>query len=274
MRTALFVSVVVVVILTVIVALLPWMLKKRGVTMTRTKFGTTLIFESENADGTPVRLLNVNGTFQSVTYLPDGLHFDLACLYHRSMLEVIESLPGHPRVLVMGGGGYSLPKALVAFMPRAHVEVVEIDPRITQIAREQFFLDELIETTHACEQGRLELVNDDAWAYLRAAEKSYDVIVNDAFSGNRPLGPMKTDEGARIVREKLAENGVYLANVRSALTGRKSKVLREVEEAFSREFAHLMYVPEWPDKPEQPGNNTFVATNAEIAAPEGAVVVK
>ena len=114
-------STVIGLVLVAIVATLPWLLKKRGVTMCQTKFGTTLIFESENADGTPVRLINVNGTFQSVCYLPDELHFELACLYHREMADVIDQMARSAqgqgrqlRVLVMGGGGYLQSSKLTA----------------------------------------------------------------------------------------------------------------------------------------------------------------
>ena len=70
---------------------------------------------------------------------------------------------------------------------------------------------------------------------------------------------MKTDEGARVVRAHLADGGAYLANVRSACEGRRSATLREVREAFGREFASCRVVPEWEDEPEKPGNNVFIA---------------
>lgn len=271
--------VIMTVVCTAILAALPWLLRKRGVVMRRTKFGLTLVFESENLDHTPMRLLNVNGTFQSVCYLPDDLRFELACEYHRAMASVIEGLARRAagrdvRVMVMGGGGYSLPKYLAAYVPAARTDVVEVDPAITAIAREFFFLDECLEKTGAEKDGRLSLVNDDAWAFVRAAAEPYDVIVNDAFSGKRPLGPLTSAEGARVVRSRLAEGGVYLANVRCACEGRGSGPLREVEEAFGREFAHVGYVPEWPDDPKKPGNNAFIATNAEDVLPADAVVVK
>ena len=259
-------STVIGLVLVGIVAALPRLLKRRGVTMCQTKFGTTLIFEAENADGTPVRLINVNGTFQSVCYLPQGLHFELACLYHREMADVIDRMAREAarddhslRVLIMGGGGYSLPKYLAAYVPNAHVKVVEVDPAMTRIAREQFFLDECLERTGAEKDGRLVLVNDDAWGYLKRQDEPYDVIVNDAFSGKRPLGPMKTDEGARVVRAHLADGGCYLANVRSACEGRRAATLREVKDAFGREFSSCRVIPEWEDEPEKPGNNVFIA---------------
>ena len=211
-------------VLTVIVAAMPALLRRRGVEMCRTMFGLTLIFDSENADGTPVRLINVNGTFQSVSYVPEGLRFELACEYHREMARRIEALAAERgarnaqgerlRVLVMGGGGCSLPKYLAAYVPEAEVEVVEIDPAMAKIAREQFWLDECLQKTGAEQEGRFSLVIADAWAHLKAATKPYDVIVNEAFGGKRPLGPMETNEGARVVREHLSDGGIYLADVR------------------------------------------------------------
>lgn len=282
MREILIALAVLTVVCTVFLAAMPWLLRKRNVEMRRTKFGMTLIFDAENLDGTPVRLINVNGTFQSGCYVPEDLRFQLACEYHREMARVIEGLvrsrgasPERPlRVLVMGGGGYSLPKYLAAFVPEARVDVVEIDPAMTALAREFFFLDECLEKTGAEKDGRLRLVTGDAWAFLRAASEPYDVIVNDAFSGNRPLGPLTSTEGARVVRSRLAADGVYLANVRCACEGRRARVLNEVVDAFGREFDHVGYVPEWPEEPGKPGNNALVATSAKGVMPREARVVR
>ena len=282
MREILIGLAVLTVVCTAFLAAMPWLLRKRGVEMRRTKFGLTLIFDTESLDGTPVRLINVNGTFQSGCYVPEDLRFELACEYHREMARVIEELVRargasreRPlRVLVMGGGGYSLPKYLAAYVPEARVDAVEIDPAMTELAREFFFLDECLEKTGAEKDGRLRLVNGDAWAFVRAAEAPYDVIVNDAFSGNRPLGPLTSAEGAAVVRSRLAEGGVYLANVRCACEGPRARVLREVSEAFGAEFARVGYVPEWPDEPRRPGNNVLVATDAEGAMPAAARTVR
>lgn len=259
-------------VLTVFVACMPWLLRRRGVTMCRTMFGLTLIFDSVNADGTPVRLINVNGTFQSVSYVPDDLRFELACEYHREIARRIEDMAEKRatsaggkagaaplRVLVMGGGGFSLPKYLAAYVPAAQVDVVEIDPAMVKIAREQFFLDECLEKTGAEKDGRMNIIVGDAWGALKAAAEPYDVIVNEVFGGKRPLGPMETDEGARVVAERLAPGGVYLADVRCAMEGRKSAPLREVQAAFGQVFSATDVVPEWPDEPQKPGNNVFVA---------------
>ncbi|MDO5107516.1 MAG: hypothetical protein Q4D39_04490, partial [Coriobacteriaceae bacterium] len=55
------------------------------------------------------------------------------------------------------------------------------------------------------------------------------------------------------------ERGMYLANVRSPLEGRKAKVLEDVRDAFAREFGSVEVIPECPDEPEVLANNVLAA---------------
>ena len=246
-------------------------LRARGVFVTRTKFGLTMIFDSEDADGTPIRLLNVNGTFQSVSYIAPELRFELCIHYHRMMAKIIQQVSARGHVVVMGGGGFSLPKHLVTHMNGGVIDAIEIDPKIVSLAREHFFLDEALATASS----ELHVIEDDAWKILQNADAdSIDVLVNEVFAGRKSRGPLGTPAGARVVKEKLADGGVYLADVRCPLEGHGSTLLPQVANVFAQEFAHIAYVPEWPDTPKTPGNNLLIATDADIALPEGAVVVK
>ena len=251
--------------------LLLLILRARGIFVTRTKFGLTMIFDSADADGTPIRLLNVNGTFQSVSYIAPELRFELCVHYHRMMAQVIQQVAARGHVVVMGGGGFSLPKFLATHMKGAVIDAIEIDPKIVLLAREHFFLDEALATASS----KLHVIEDDAWKVLQDADaSSIDVLVNEVFAGRKSLGPLGTTAGAQTVKEKLAFGGVYLADVRCPLEGHGSTLLSQVTSVFAREFAHVAYVPEWPDTPKTPGNNLLIATDADIALPEGAIVVK
>lgn len=251
--------------------LLLLILRARGIFVTRTKFGLTMIFDSEDADGTPIRLLNVNGTFQSVSYIASDLRFELCVHYHRMMAQVIQQVAPQGHVVVMGGGGFSLPKYLATHMKGATVDAIEIDPKIVSLAREHFFLDE----AQAAASSELRVIEDDAWKVLQNAKaSSIDVLVNEVFAGRKSLGPLGTAAGAQVVKEKLADGGVYLADVRCPLEGRRAALLSQVANVFAQEFAHVAYVPEWPDTPKTPGNNLLIATDADITLPEGAIVVK
>lgn len=178
--------------------------------------------------------------------------------------------------LVIGGGGYSFPKWLVAHCPQARVTVVEIDPVISDIARRRFFLDDLIRdfgatpgdahaTPSDTSPGRLRLVCDDGWAYLRGCGRHFDLIVNDAFGGRKPLGPLKTSEGARGVREHLSKHGIYLANVISALEGKRARPLEESLAACKGTFAHVYLIPERPEEPEREGDNVLIASQLRLS---------
>lgn len=251
--------------------LLLLILRARGIFVTRTKFGLTMIFDSEDADGTPIRLLNVNGTFQSVSYIASDLRFELCVHYHRMMAQVIQQVAPQGHVVVMGGGGFSLPKYLATHMKGATVDAIEIDPKIVSLAREHFFLDE----AQAAASSELRVIEDDAWKVLQNAKtSSIDVLVNEVFAGRKSLGPLGTAAGVRVVKEKLANGGVYLADVRCPLESRGAALLSQVADVFAREFAHVAYVPEWPDTPKTPGNNLLITTDADITLPEGAIVVK
>lgn len=247
---------------------LPRLLALRGIWFTwRTRFGPALVFDSEDADGTAIRLLNVNGTYQSVCYVDEELRWVPTCAYHRTWAQELsrrwDGAPargeGRRRVLVMGGGGYSFPKWLVTDRPDVRCEVVEIDPTITRIARERFFLDELLALLGDEAPDRLALVTDDAWAHLQADADGYDVIVNDAFSGRRPLGRLGTREGASVIRAHLRPGGVYLGNIRCPLEGRGAAVLEETRRAFEDVFLHVRVIPERPEEPRRLANNTLLA---------------
>ncbi len=259
-----------------VVSLVVWaaflaLLRWRGVSVWwRTMFGPAIVFDSTDDDGTPVRLLNVGGTFQSICYTGDDLRWELVCEYHRTMAELVVRLSDDHdlrRALVMGGGGFSFPKWLVTHSRRLAVDAVEIDPKVIDIARERFRLAEA-ESEAA---GRLNVVCADAWAWLcggcdaDASEPTrYDLIVSDAFGGKRPLGPMQGFEGAQMVRERLAPEGVFLANVRSPLEGDDAAGLLEAKAAFGMVFEHVTVIPERPEEPGRLQNNVLVACDREL----------
>ena len=282
MPTALIVLIAIALTVDLCLLVVVLVLRARGVIIyPRTKFGPALVFDSTDDDGTPIRLLNVNGKFQSVCYVEPARRWDLACIYHQYFAQIVDiqrdlfeaggtpedaaekstpSTAAARQALVIGGGGYSFPKWLAANAADVSTTVVEIDPKVTKIARERFFLDEALERFG----GRLDLVCDDGWGFLASSEKRFDVIVNDAFGGKRPLGPLKTDEGAAAVAAHLTERGVYLANVISPLEGPDTQVLDESVAACKSAFTHVYLIPECPEEPTTTGDNVLVASNAKL----------
>ena len=147
---------------------------------------------------------------------------------------------GVSNVLALGGGGYAWPKHAIAHHPEVSVDVVEVDPTITQIARDYFFLDDLIVQTRCVEEGRLGLVTVDARAFLDACEKSYDVIIGDCFASDKPYEALLSPDGVRAVRNKLRDGGLYMANV---VAGRDLSLLQGLCDLLATTFAHVWVLP-------------------------------
>ncbi|MFC1907426.1 fused MFS/spermidine synthase, partial [Chloroflexota bacterium] len=118
------------------------------------------------------------------------------------------SLEGNdaPRVLHLGGGGYSFPRYLEIVYPASVNEVVEIDPVVTQVAHEELGLprDTSIKT-----------YNQDARLFLiqRQAKENYDVVIGDVFNDYATPFHLTTLEFNQLVKSHMTENGIYLLNL-------------------------------------------------------------
>src|SRR5205085_10951994 len=80
---------------------------------------------------------------------------------------------GVPRVLVIGGGGYTYPRWVEAALPQAGIEVVEIDPGVTEVVYDQLGLPR---------DSRIVTHNLDGRQFIheQATPGSYGLVVQDA----------------------------------------------------------------------------------------------
>lgn len=79
-------------------------------------------------------------------------------------------------VLAIGLGGGSIPKYIHAYCPDIKTTVIEINPRIIQVAYSQFYVPENDE--------RLEVIEGDGLQYLAEHTAAADVLMIDAFDRN------------------------------------------------------------------------------------------
>lgn len=231
-----------------------------------TMAGPCRVFTVERKEGL-VRMMNVAGTMQSGTYLDDDTYCDLAFSYTRDYDCMF--LAGVPvrDVLVLGGGGYSYPKHLIAHRPETFVTCVEIDPVVTAIARRYFFLDRLFEEYDLDETGRLQLVEGDAREFLEQSDERYDAIVNDCFAGMSLVESLATREAALLYHEHLREDGVYLSNVIGAVEGPRSRAMRRILRTLASEFAHVYVLPGQPAALSNCDSNVVIATDGDWRFP-------
>lgn len=226
----------------------------------RTMFGTAYVYDVETEDGDPVRLLEVGGVFESATYL-DERRFQPTFEYYRAFDRLFEAFAQPGRVLMIGGGGYAYPKHFIASQPHGVMDVVEIDPAITRIARRHFFLDELMDAHRTRETGRLNLITADGRAYLEDCRHAYDAIINDSFSGAEATSSLMDDAGLAAVKAHLTAGGLYLINVICDAEVDARELLAVVR-ALRRAFAYVHVIPCVDEVFGDEDNNLVIATDA------------
>lgn len=244
-------------------AAIAWHRRSCGVIASRrTAFGRARVIDARDDEGEPIRVLSVSGTYQSATYLGDR-YAEPVFPYMRAYDHVFDDGATVRSVLMIGGGGYAYPKHLVATRPEARIDVVEVDPAITELAREYFFLDRLIADYGLAATGRLGVICADGRAFLdaHAGAHAYDAVLNDAFAGGAPVASLMTEAAARAIRDNLTDGGAYLTNVVSALAGPHADLLDGVTMTLGRVFAHVYVIPGSQDEQAVPDNNVVIATD-------------
>ncbi|WP_221349425.1 polyamine aminopropyltransferase [Streptomyces beigongshangae] len=96
--------------------------------------------------------------------------------YHESLVH--PALAGsRANVLIMGGGDGLALREVLRYDDVQHVTLVELDPAMTRLARDFPSLRDL--NDRALDDPRVEVVNADAFNWLRGARQRYDAVVVD-----------------------------------------------------------------------------------------------
>jgi spermidine synthase len=176
--------------------------------------------------------------------------YDLAFFYR----------PELKNVLMLGGGGYTVPKYLAAYFPEVLVDVVELDPGMTKAAEKHF---EFVKNENT------RIFHEDARTYLNRADKTkdkYDAIFLDVFSSeyNIPFH-LTTIESAKLVYDLLADDGIAIMNIISAAEGRKGGIFKGIYAGYSEIFPHLrVFLASYPNDPITRQNVVLVASKSEL----------
>lgn len=146
---------------------------------------------------------------QSCVILNDPHRFALN--YTRMMMAgTLFTGPTPQRVLIIGLGGGSIPTALREILPQAQIDVVEIDPAVTRVARRYFnFRDD----------AKLKVIELDGRVYVKRAQRAgtkYDVVMLDAFDHEYIPEHLLTREFLTEVKSLLSPQGVLVANTFSS----------------------------------------------------------
>lgn len=180
---------------------------------------------------------------------PDKMVFG----YTRMMMSALFIEPDPKRILIIGLGGGTLPRALAQVLPQATIDTVEIDPAVVRVA-ERFF--------GFVQSPRQRVFLDDGRAFIekaRARGERYDMILLDAFDVNYIPPHLLTVEFLTQVRDTLAPDGVLVANTFS-----ESAVYHSESTTYASVFGEFFNLRD--------GNRVIMATRGPL--PETAQLLR
>jgi len=85
--------------------------------------------------------------------------------------------PTFKKTLMLGGAGYSYPKDFLLKYPEATIDVIEIDPMLTKLAKEYFNLKE---------SPRLNIYHEDGRVFLNKTQKNTTLSLVMLLAQNMP----------------------------------------------------------------------------------------
>jgi len=150
------------------------------------------------------RVLWLDNLRHSYVDLEDPTYLDFR--YAQIFGAVLDSqLPDGPvDSLSIGGGGFTFPRYIAATHPGGTNTVLELDPGIVDIGVDELGLDPT----------SLNIRTGDARITLRQIpERSFDVVVGDAFGGPAVPWHLTTKEFAEEISARLRPGGFYLLNL-------------------------------------------------------------
>ncbi|MEO6079662.1 MAG: fused MFS/spermidine synthase [Steroidobacteraceae bacterium] len=146
---------------------------------------------------------------QSCINLADPHRFALN--YTRMMMGGTFLMGDAPKsILIIGLGGGSIPTALRELLPTAQIDVVEIDPAVTRVARKYFGFKD---------GPKLKVYEVDGRVYVKRAAregKKYDLVMLDAFDHEYIPEHLLTREFLTEVKSILSPTGVLVGNTFSS----------------------------------------------------------
>lgn len=177
-------------------------------------------------------LITGPGGFQSGAYTAGTK--DLAFGYTRKIAEVVAAAPSKSRIAILGGGAFTLPEYIGKHYPKSQIDVVEIDPKLPQIARQYFRYDQ---------PSNVHVIAQDARAYLQTVAHRYDIVIVDVYNDALVPFSLATQEYTADLQHALAPNGIVAANIIAGINPTCQPLLGSIQSSYAKHFPQSRYYP-------------------------------
>ncbi len=163
-------------------------------------------------DNKPIRVLQMdNLAWQSGVF--KGGSKDLVFSYTKAFAEVLKAQPQAKNILIIGGGSFSFPEYTASVYPNTKIDVVEIDPQLTVVAKKYFNFQQ---------PPNVNIINQDGRQFLNESKDKYDIIFLDVFTSLVPPYQLMTKQAVQKAQNSLSSDGIVVLNVISSVNGSRS----------------------------------------------------
>ena len=196
----------------------------------------------DERDGSPVRILILDRLVHSYNDLndPTKLVYGYEKVYAEATRYQYLQNPDMS-ALFIGGGGYTFPRYMEAVYPDSALDVIEIDPGVTETAYQLLGLNR---------DTAIRSFNEDARMFLeREPDRQYRLIMGDAFNDYSVPYHLTTREFNERVKMWLSDDGLYMVNL---IDGPRRDFLRAYVHTLRETFARVYVVPAvrtWRESP-------------------------
>jgi spermidine synthase len=222
-----------------------------------TRYNRVIILDdTDESTGRPIRMLYINDERSSAVFLDgDGLVFEVLKYYDLAA----HFNPGLGRCLMIGGSGYAYPSHFLKKYPDACLDVVEIDPGLTDLARKYFGL---------VDDPRLKIYHEDGRTFINRTPASYDAVFMDAYKSVITIPyQLTTREALQKISDMLNEGGVFLANIITTLDESSNHLLRAEYATCKSVFPQVyLFAVRDPGDPHLLQNIMLVAVKSSLPA--------
>lgn len=147
--------------------------------------------------------------------------------YTIELANLIDTTEKKTDILMLGGGTFTLPQQVALRYPQSHIDVVEIDPGLADIAREHFFYND---------PANVNLVFQDARTYSNQTDKRYDIVVVDVYGNTDIPFTFMTREYGEAVKRITKPGGVVMVNMIAGEKGHCAELLSTLEAPYRTQF--------------------------------------
>lgn len=209
-----------------------------------------VIIEDIQQTSRPYRLLKLGTEFHSAVFLDENPQQDLVFpyLWLYDLGEYFQ--PQLEQALALGGAAYAYPQHFLQRYPQATIDVVEIDPALTDLAKQYFGLTD---------DPRLTTITEDARVFLNQNQKQYDVAYVDVFTALSPPFHLTTIESMQRLYQSLNPGAVMLMNIIGTLEGEQSQFIWSEYATVRAVFEQVYLLPTYPNNPSGKQNIMVIA---------------